>query len=965
MRNTAVKKRALPRLAPGGLLTRHQGLAALGAYTLGFALLMGALLLPFAQEGRFLIEGTDGYQQHFVVFQYLHSYGRRALDGLLQGRLDIPLFDFTIGLGEDVIATLGYYGLGDVLAMLTAVLAPVNKLPHAFTALYVLRIFLAGAFFFGFARQAGLERWQGVLGGWMYAFSSLVYAGSSQTIWLHALPLLPLLLWGAVRCIQKKGPLLLALATFVLGLCGFYFLVLSSFALAAVVLAASAAAQRANGGRLRPGLFLQDILRCILPYLAGLLMSMPLFLPQMMRFFGSNRNQKAVGALLGGAEYLAGHFYEFLYPHTWLGLAPLALLGTAALFAAGGQLPRRLAAASALLPAVSPFAAGLMVAFTRYQSENWWYLIGFAFSFAAAAALPMAGALSRAQKAACCLAAGLYLAVVWQRGGFEQPIMRWVAACLLASLAVMLAFGQNRRAAALRSKQLCAGLLCGLFLAGHAVSLLLWGMDLRGRYRGEWVASQQAPVTADQLAEPQLYRVDTTDVSLSRWWAGSNAPMHGGYNGLSAYFSLQNPNTLRALDEWGMAPARRRSFYYQGFDLSVGLNTLASVKYLFIRPGEEGYLPYGYNLVGETHQSAQFTSTPQSGPMLQRYENLYALPLGYAYNSWMPEQEYLALDGFEKQAALLHCLVLEEDPGPGLRRAGAEEALAGMQRLECGTEALVNCEEVSPGCYAYLPGAGGGEGLAGLPECPEGQGLVVLRLTVPANSEVHLCMPQLAQANGGFGWSGLVLAGRDKDFWVTDPGAIEGGDVSREAWVNLGYYETAQDLLVGLVCPPGAPISFGEVYARAWDMDDYAAAAGTLGGAALQNVVVGQNSVAGLLQTDEDTLLCMAIPYSAGWHATVDGVRAEPQRANSMYMALKVPAGEHAIGFYYITPGLKAGLMLFALGLLGLAAQLGLYVWHGKKSAFGPAGGQPRQNDGKAAGAVVNCAKKAGKNAGP
>lgn len=948
------------RPAPGqnGFAARHKGALWLGVYTLGFALLMGALLLPFLQEGRFLIEGSDGYQQHFLVFQYLHGYLHKLLDGLMQGRLSIPLFDFSIGLGEDVIATLGYYGLGDLLELLAALLAPANKLPHAFTALYVLRIFLAGAFFCGFARQAGLERWQGVLGSWMYAFSSLVYVGTSQTIWLHALPLLPLLLWGALRCIQKKGPLLLALATFMLGLCGFYFLALSSFALAAVVLAASASAQRLGGGRLRLRAFLQDILRCILPYLAGLLMSMPLLLPQLLRFFGSNRNQKAVGALWGGFEYLTRHFYEFLRPYAWLGLAPLALLGAAVLFAGKGQLPRRLAAASALLPVISPFAASLMVGFTRYQSENWWYLVGFAFSFAAAAALPELGRLSRVQKLVCCLVSGLYLAVVWQKGGFGQPVMRWVAVCLLANLGVLLAFGANRKAKLFCSRRLCAGLLCGLFLAGHAGSLFLWGLDFRNDYRSEWVASQQAPVTADQLFEPWLYRVDTTDVELGRWWAGSNVPMRGGYAGLSAYFSLQNPNTLRALDEWAMAPARRRSFYYQGFDFSVGLNTLASVKYLFIRPGEEGYLPYGYNLVGETHQSAQFTSTPESGPVLQRYENLYTLPLGYAYDSWLPMEEYLALDGFEKQAALLHSMVLEEDPGPALRQAGTDEVLAGMQRLACETAALINCEQISPGRYAYAPGAGdAGQGLEGLPECPEGQGLVVLRLTVPANSEVHLCMPQLAGANGGFGWSGLVLAGRDKDFWVTDPDAIEGGDISREAWVNLGYFEQAENLLVGLVCPPGAPISFGEVYARAWDMADYAAAAGALGGAALRNIAVGTNSVAGLLQTDEETLLCMAIPYSEGWHATIDGQRAEPRRANSMYMALKVPAGEHVIGLYFIPPGLKAGLMLFALGLLGLA---GLLVWYGRGEGKAAAEAMAGRLRSFAAGLWAGCKKLGG-----
>ena len=50
-----------------------------------------------------------------------------------------------------------------------------------------------------------------------------------------------------------------------------------------------------------------------------------------------------------------------------------------------------------------------------------------------------------------------------------------------------------------------------------------------------------------------------------------------------------------------------------------------------------------------------------------------------------------------------------------------------------------------------------------------------------------------------------------------------------------------------------------------------------------------------------------------------------------MFMALEVPAGEHIIGLYYITPGLKAGILLCGLGLLGLAAQLLFYHRRRKK----------------------------------
>ena len=64
-----------------------------------------------------------------------------------------------------------------------------------------------------------------------------------------------------------------------------------------------------------------------------------------------------------------------------------------------------------------------------------------------------------------------------------------------------------------------------------------------------------------------------------------------------------------------------------------------------------------------------------------------------------------------------------------------------------------------------------------------------------------------------------------------------------------------------------------------------------------------------------------------------ESVEAEIQKADSMFMAVAVPAGEHAVGLYYITPGLKEGVVLTGLGGLALAAQLIWYAARRRKAA--------------------------------
>ena len=63
---------------------------------------------------------------------------------------------------------------------------------------------------------------------------------------------------------------------------------------------------------------------------------------------------------------------------------------------------------------------------------------------------------------------------------------------------------------------------------------------------------------------------------------------------------------------------------------------------------------------------------------------------------------------------------------------------------------------------------------------------------------------------------------------------------------------------------------------------------------------------------------CLTIPYSSGWQAYIDGKEADVLKADTMYMAIDVPAGKHQIEFSYCTPYLKTGAILSALGILSV-----------------------------------------------
>ena len=171
-------------------------------YGLGFAALALAHAWPFLKSGTYFIWGADGYSQMYPVFCYFISYVRQMLAGLAHGRLSLPLYDFTLGLGGDILSTLNWHGFGNPFYLL-GLLAPENKLPLAFSLIVEVQYFLAGLFFMGYCRKMGLRGFGPVLGAWLYAFTGYFAMTVTHPIMAHAAPALVLMLWGAEKILRR------------------------------------------------------------------------------------------------------------------------------------------------------------------------------------------------------------------------------------------------------------------------------------------------------------------------------------------------------------------------------------------------------------------------------------------------------------------------------------------------------------------------------------------------------------------------------------------------------------------------------------------------------------------------------------------------------------------------------------------------------------------------------------------
>ncbi|MDD6420435.1 MAG: YfhO family protein, partial [Lactobacillus delbrueckii] len=83
---------------------------------------------------------------------------------------------------------------------------------------------------------------------------------------------------------------------------------------------------------------------------------------------------------------------------------------------------------------------------------------------------------------------------------------------------------------------------------------------------------------------------------------------------------------------------------------------------------------------------------------------------------------------------------------------------------------------------------------------------------------------------------------------------------------------------------------------------------------------LSQNRLSGMLNAKKSSIMTSTIPYSSGWHATLDGKAVKVSETNEAFVGIQVRKGKHRLALYYQTPGLRTGLIISILAAIILLA---------------------------------------------
>lgn len=923
---------------------RHKKTAYFGIYTAVFSVCILLVFSDFWRYGRTLIWKQDGISQYFPRAVYYAEYIRTFVSNLLQGRLELPMYDFSLGMGAEVTYSL------EPLYFLFALFGEEHA-ELAYQCITVIRFYLAGITVSILCLYFKKGYFETLIAGMIYVFCSFaLYGGARHTMFMIPMILLPLLILAIEEILREKRWYLCTIFVAVSLLSNYYYLYMNTIAMG-IYFVVRFLCQREKEKKTVRNFVRKGLVICG-TYLLGVAMSCIVLVTTFGQYVGSSRNGSAIiktpSLFYYSKEWLVRCFLSFLTtansPGEWLklGFLPIAFAAVVCLFARKGKKEIKILSVIALILMSFPIFGFIFSGFSFVQNR-WCYMIALLVAYITAAVWPELFDMTRREVLILAAAVGLYGYLAYFGNYLTTKYTKLAFLCLTVTFGAVLLCQK-------RIKKLPELLKKGLILCLCMAMVLVNGHTFFGtagavqEYAAPGEAAKKSidtPLAAvSQLEDDSFYRCEALVTSFH----ALSASLQLGYNGVSVFNSTINGYIMEYLSEMGCTSFGGTTIY--GLDNRTFLNALAAVKYCGYYEGDERTLPYGYEEVLRTEQNKKTAVI---------CENKYALPFGYTYKETITREELEQYSAVERQEVLMQKVLLEAEAAKktetkdsvfesGSGEEGAQEKSKAEDSIFGSGSGEESVQEKSETEDPVLKSGSGEEDaqekmiqeetmeiqitsqeLEILSVEEQGVKLTETSMTADA-SEEHLLT--------------LTFESRpdSETYLVLENGFLEGdgseepinlfietegnsykfrfraeddryGTGQKDFVLNLGYHEDVLTSCTIKMSRAGS-IEFSGLKLYSQSMENVESYTQARKEAVLEEVCVENNSVSGRIALEEEKILVLSIPYQKGWTAYVDGEKTEIKRANGMYMGLPLTAGEHSVELKFEIPGMRYVLVI-------------------------------------------------------
>ena len=886
-----------------------------GVYTLMFLLMCIVAFLPFFTEGKSFVWGAgveDGLSQHFSALAYYGEALREFFRNLLAGHPKLVMWDMSLGYGADILSTLNYYAIGDPLNLLYGFVSSKNT-ETMYNFMIVLRMYLAGITFIMYARKMKKRSYGTVIGALVYVFSGFCFRlGLRHPFFINPMIYFPLLCLGIEKIYQRERPYVFIFAVCVSAMSNYYFLYMLT--IFAVIYAWIRFYKYTEENKMKN--FFLTILKFGIYYTLGIAMAAVILLPSVIGFLGNGRYGK--GADWKSLIVYPGKYY-LLFIENFIGYGNmgsntnagyLPIVGIVVLFTLFSQRMKhkkyRAAFIASIIALILPIFGYAFNGFS-YANNRWAFALSFIVALLTAEMYPRLFVMSKRQQIG--IGAGIIIYTVFciivNASGEEILKNKGImAACGLIAVfyILLLIFQRLGYDTQKRIVRVSMAILLLISVGVHGY----YRFDPKGyAYTQEFMDQGQAYRTLKEdnirmlskVNDPSVYRVH------AEGYRYKNYGLINHLNTISGYYSITAKcvtDTIKGYDTLGMQYADK----YKGVDQRLGLLSLAGVKYITVAHNSQvakdvssmGDVPYG---VEKLRKKGNITL----------YKNKYALPFAYAYDSYMTEQQYEQLNGIGKEQAMLAQIILNQHPADKEIQHNEQRNGPDIQTISLPETRISS---------------------------PKGKKYADITVPVEKDKETYLYFKNLVYHGKKNGDDKFILTGRKgtKGILVTQ------NDVQQKIHIQSTfnpYYFGRKDYIVKInhqtskakekvrlnFLSPGE-YEFDDISLITVPKKDVLARLKERKENSMKQIQYEGNHFRGVYHAKKDQILCVTIPYSKGWKATVNGNRTKIYKAKGMFMGIIMKKGTQSVKLDYETPGLKIGAWISLVAWIGLGIY-GLY----------------------------------------
>lgn len=635
-------------------------------YTILFFTTSFFVFLSFITANKSFIWNVDGIRQHYPIMVYISSYFKQIIKNfIINGDLSIPMVDFNIGMGMDIITTLNYYGLGDPLYLLTIFFKP-NQMEFAYNFLIIIRLYLAGLSFSIYCIYMRKESLNILIGSFVYIFCGFsMFASVRHPFFITPMIYLPLLLLGIEQILKLKKSCLFVFIIFLSTISNYYFFYMMTILV--FIYAFIRFFDIYKSDRLKN--FITIFFKSIFLYILGVGMAMFIFLPILLAFLNNARiNNSGIDIEL--FKYSKEFYIKFLsyfisVPKAFgqwniEGYIPLSLICIIALFIKRKeQFSLKVGFIILTIFMLIPFFGYMFNGFA-YVTNRWIFAYGLLISYIVVTILPDLYKINKYQ--ILIIFSGIILYSIWcifNNITRDLYTLTGIIMLLFTFTILLLIYIDNKKfkpEVSILCVSIISIIINGYFFYSNKI----------GNYSSQFINSRElnkyilnSPInTLSKIDDTNFYRIGVyEDNNVNASLAGNsniNASLIQRYNGISEYYSVIDGIYLDYFMNLECV-GNDKPYEIRNFNNRTFLDTLSSIKYYVAEKSKKQKPLYGYKKVLESKREISDKDIYD-----EVYENMYALPLGYTYKSHITENEFNNLNSLQKQESMLQAIVLND-----------------------------------------------------------------------------------------------------------------------------------------------------------------------------------------------------------------------------------------------------------------------------------------------------------------